>query len=203
MVWTSVAKPSSSNYTNVNALGKEQYDQSDLTYDSATTYYDGINPDQWTEVAKPTGEGWGPDLVTNGGFDGNADGWYIGDAGAYNFDNMVIFDSGGGSGTLAFGQNLPTIENGVTYRVEFDVVPPQTSSPDENTGRVQLGDNSSVNFPGFVGHVSLDIVAEVLTPGNGAISFSRGFFLDAGYIDNVSVKEFVDGPAWTKVAKPS
>lgn len=36
-------------------MGKEQYDQSDATYDSATTYYDSTNPNQWTNIAKPTG----------------------------------------------------------------------------------------------------------------------------------------------------
>lgn len=53
MSWTPVAKPTSRNYTNVNPAGKTQYDQSDITYDDPNMYYDGVNPSQWTEVAKP------------------------------------------------------------------------------------------------------------------------------------------------------
>ena len=55
MAWTSVSKPGAQTYTTVNPQGKETYDQSSIEYDSADTYYDGINPSQWTDVAKPTG----------------------------------------------------------------------------------------------------------------------------------------------------
>ena len=54
MSWTNVAKPTGTTYTNVNPQGKEQYDQSDVIYDSATTYYDGVNTNQWTDVSKPS-----------------------------------------------------------------------------------------------------------------------------------------------------
>lgn len=55
MTWTPVAKPTTRNYTNVNPLGKEQYDESSITYDMSTVYYDGVNMNAWTKVAKPTG----------------------------------------------------------------------------------------------------------------------------------------------------
>lgn len=58
MAWTNVAKPNSSNYMNINPQGREQYDQSNIEYDSATTYYDGVNPNQWSEVAKPNTNNW-------------------------------------------------------------------------------------------------------------------------------------------------
>ncbi len=58
MVWTNVAKPGAQNYTNLNPQGKEQYDQADIIYDSSTTYYDGTNPNQYTNVAKPTTPTW-------------------------------------------------------------------------------------------------------------------------------------------------
>lgn len=58
MVWTNIPKPGAQSYTNVNPVGKEQYDQADITYDSATTYYDGVNPSQWTDVSKPTSSTW-------------------------------------------------------------------------------------------------------------------------------------------------
>lgn len=58
MSWTSVPKPSAQNYTNVNPMGKEQYDQADVTFDSASTYYDGVNPSQWTNISKPGAQSW-------------------------------------------------------------------------------------------------------------------------------------------------
>lgn len=58
MSWVSIAKPSIQAYTNVNVGGKEQYDQSDITYDSATTFYDGTNPGMWTDVSKPSAQSW-------------------------------------------------------------------------------------------------------------------------------------------------
>lgn len=57
-MWINVPKPNTSNYTNTNPQGREQYNQSDITYDSATTYYDGINPNQWSDVTKPTTSAW-------------------------------------------------------------------------------------------------------------------------------------------------
>lgn len=54
MAWTNISKPGAQTYTNANPQGKEQYDQPSVTYDSSTTYYDGENPNQWTDVLKPT-----------------------------------------------------------------------------------------------------------------------------------------------------
>lgn len=53
MAWTNVNKPSAQSYTNLNPHGKEQYDQADITYDDSGTYYDGVNPNQWSEISKP------------------------------------------------------------------------------------------------------------------------------------------------------
>lgn len=58
MSWTNVAKPTGTPYTNVNTQGKEQYDQANMTYDSTTTYYDGVNQGAWTDMAKPVAGGW-------------------------------------------------------------------------------------------------------------------------------------------------
>lgn len=58
MAWQNIPKPSTQAYTNLNPMGKEQYDQADITYDSATTFYDGTNPNQWTDVAKPSTNAW-------------------------------------------------------------------------------------------------------------------------------------------------
>lgn len=59
--YTYLGKPTGANYTFANSEGKIMYDQSDLTYDSSTTYWDGYNPTTtgvgggYTLVAKPTG----------------------------------------------------------------------------------------------------------------------------------------------------
>lgn len=58
MAWTPIAKPSTSAYTNVNAQGKEQYDQASLTYDDVNTFYDGVNTTAWTNLNKPTTNTW-------------------------------------------------------------------------------------------------------------------------------------------------
>ena len=58
MAWTNINKPSAQTYTNVNPMGKEEYDQASITYDDANTFYDGINPNQWTDVLKPTTPTW-------------------------------------------------------------------------------------------------------------------------------------------------
>lgn len=59
MTWTSISKPVGTSYTNLNADGKTQYDQSSVTYDDPTMFYDGINPGQWTDIAKPALAGYG------------------------------------------------------------------------------------------------------------------------------------------------
>ncbi len=56
MPYTNVPKPGAQTYTNLNPMGKEQYDQADLIYDSSTTYYDGFNPSQYTNVSKPSAQ---------------------------------------------------------------------------------------------------------------------------------------------------
>lgn len=58
MVWTNVSKPGASTWTDSHPQGKEQYDESTITYDSAVTFYDGVNPSQWTDVNKPSTPTW-------------------------------------------------------------------------------------------------------------------------------------------------
>ena len=54
MAWTTVTKPTTRSWTNTNPSGRTQYDQSDITYDDSSIFYDGIDPSFWTKVAKPT-----------------------------------------------------------------------------------------------------------------------------------------------------
>ena len=58
MAWTPIVKSGAQTYTNVNPIGKEQYDQADIMYDDPNVFYDGINPAQWSNVNKPTGPSW-------------------------------------------------------------------------------------------------------------------------------------------------
>lgn len=54
MAYTYVDKPTSSTYSFASFEGKETFDDINVTYDSALTYYDGLNPAAYTSVAKPT-----------------------------------------------------------------------------------------------------------------------------------------------------
>ena len=58
MAWTPIAKPIGPTYTNVNPMGREQYDQANILYDDPNVFYDGVNPNQWTDVSKPVTPTW-------------------------------------------------------------------------------------------------------------------------------------------------
>ncbi len=54
MSWTTVNKPTTSNWSVTNPAGRTQYDQANITYDDPTMFFDGINPNAWTNVARPS-----------------------------------------------------------------------------------------------------------------------------------------------------
>ncbi len=60
--WTNIPKPTDSTYININTQGREQYDQANLTYDDANTFYDGVDMSAWTTVPKPA------QPISRGGF---------------------------------------------------------------------------------------------------------------------------------------
>ena len=65
MSWTNISKPTGSSYTRVNPVGRENYDQSDITFDSTTVFYDGVNQAAYTNVLKPiTGDTWAQAIYT-------------------------------------------------------------------------------------------------------------------------------------------
>lgn len=53
--YTKITKPTNTSYTNLNSMGKEQYDQANLQYDDSGTFYDGVNQGLYTNVTKPSG----------------------------------------------------------------------------------------------------------------------------------------------------
>jgi len=53
VTYTKIAKPTSSIYTIINPIGREQYDQPTLEYDDSGVFYDGVNQGAYTKVAKP------------------------------------------------------------------------------------------------------------------------------------------------------
>ncbi len=55
MPWTDISKPSGRNYTNLSFPGKETYDDTSLTYNDSSTFYDSINQSAWTDIGKPSG----------------------------------------------------------------------------------------------------------------------------------------------------
>lgn len=53
--YTNITKPTGTSYTNLNSIGKQQYDESDILYDDPNVFYDGINFMAYTNISKPTG----------------------------------------------------------------------------------------------------------------------------------------------------
>jgi hypothetical protein len=60
----------------------------------------------------------GPELVRNGGFDGNADGWTLGEGWAYGNNNIVATNA---SGILIQTYDPSVLVNGATYRVTYTI----------------------------------------------------------------------------------
>lgn len=56
--YTNVAKPTGTGYTNVNSSGKEDFNDSSVTFDQSTTFFDGINNSIYIKVTKPTGSSY-------------------------------------------------------------------------------------------------------------------------------------------------
>ena len=52
--YTTINKPTGASYSNANPVGKQAYDDANTTYDSSSSFYDGIESGVWTNVAKPT-----------------------------------------------------------------------------------------------------------------------------------------------------
>lgn len=53
-IYVNIDKPSGTSYTNINTVGKQQYDQADIIYDDPNVFYDGMNVDLYTKISKPS-----------------------------------------------------------------------------------------------------------------------------------------------------
>jgi hypothetical protein len=56
--YTNIAKPTDATYTSLGAEGRQTFDESLITYDDSTTYYDSTNVNAYSNIAKPTGSSY-------------------------------------------------------------------------------------------------------------------------------------------------
>lgn len=204
MSWTTVPKPTGTNYTNVNPVGKEQYDQPSIMYNDPNVFYDGVNQNQWTDVAKPTSPAqYGPELVVNGTFDGNADNWILDTNWSYGDHNIVHIPSTQDSAKQDIG--IESIKN---YRLIFNL---QTLSGNQlEVAGLNDGEESEffvVSYEANEGSQPGIKTIDFNTPtdiGSGIMTLRfQGFSTFNGSLTNVSLKEIISFSQWTKVPKPS
>lgn len=130
----------------------------------------------------------GPELITNGTFTGNADGWTLGQNWAYGTNNVVLTLDAATEGTLS--QTIPGVESGALYLVSWT----QTHSV-ANNGSIQarigtvnalvskaLGNTTSGTISEVIKAAESGDLSVILTPsqssgGTGTIT-----------VDSVSVK---------------
>lgn len=144
------------------------------------------------------GGGGNPELVTNGGFDGDYSPWFDGDAGRFA-NNYAYFIWNGADAAVAVNQPLE-LSPGETYHIEFDIsVLPLVYG---KIG-IQFFENEYLLYPeNYAGlgvqRVSLDLVFDEEETGSGALDFYSYYILTYDgsatpeqrpvIIDNVSVK---------------
>lgn len=155
----------------------------------------------WTNISKPAA--LGTELVTNGSFTGNANGWSLGANWAYGSNN-VVHTSGSNAILQQIGLVLPVDEDEspFSFRCSFDVI-------------VTTGQLDTVWLRDVIGN-SLVLFSSVNVTGTYTVdsSYTLGEFGDAlskivfgpasnfvGAITNVSVKEILG--LWTNISKPS
>lgn len=138
----------------------------------------------------------GSELVVNGNFTGNANGWTLGQGWSYNVNN-VIFDPFEPN-PQDLTQNIPSIEEGASYRVSVTaggtVGAVGVLQWDNNIGEVEAGTTGTFDF-----------IASAIQPGNDFLKISSretdtGIF--DGTVDNVSLKQ-IGNTAWADIAAAS
>lgn len=153
----------------------------------------------WINIFKPNGL-LGPELVTNGTFNGNAIGWFSIDADsntpqplpshnwAYNL-NSVKHTTGAVSVLI---QSI-SITSGHTYLLTFKIL----ASSTQDSLSIALGDGES-NDLNTVGVYQFELIAGTVDADNPALSIGTD---DTHEIGSISVKEILN-PGWNNVSKP-
>ena len=52
--YTNIAKPTGTPYTNANSSGKEGFNDADVTFDQASTFFDGVSNTAYMNISKPS-----------------------------------------------------------------------------------------------------------------------------------------------------
>lgn len=87
----------------------------------------------------------GPELITNGGFVGNADGWDLGDGVTYNDNDVLVADGD-------YSHNFGLIEQEIAattlnyYWVSFDIICESGEDPAEGRIKVQIGESNTFKY---------------------------------------------------------
>jgi len=118
----------------------------------------------------------GAELVTNGGFTGNATGWTLTGNWAYNSNNVWAISAGSGNLTQAISELVA----GRTYRITFNATITDDASASGSLGGTAFAVSNGSN--------SSNVVAGA-TNTNFVIAATCSFAPDYVLIDNVSVKE--------------
>jgi hypothetical protein len=121
----------------------------------------------------------GPELVTNGGFDGNADNWTLGGTSVYN-SNAVDINVPSATGALSQTTGA-TVAAGRTYLVTYTI----TNYSGSGSIRPTFG-SAGTTFSSGNGTFSVPIVA---ASTNSDLLFINGGVAYTATIDNISVKE--------------
>jgi len=118
----------------------------------------------------------GPELITNGDFETDINGWDLYGSNATWSNGKMIFDGG----------NFQTISQDIGVQNEHYYIIELDFSADSGILQIQLGDSTKMNYDHNIGHIQCFIKAEgtdnylYFWPLNGIYN---------GSIDNVSVKE--------------
>lgn len=128
----------------------------------------------------------GPELITNGNFNGGITPWEINSGWTYATNNIYFTGEGGDGTTEKFIQQIPIID-GEYYVVSFSV---NSDASTDGGIRVRLGSNgrNAVFDPKTNGTVTAYLKAELADPTDNFIEiWARNEHVDT-YVDNVSVK---------------
>lgn len=125
------------------------------------------------------------ELVVNGGFDGSADDWFIGDIGEYDNNHFLIPDGSEGSGIEAgLVQDIPSVIAGNSYTFSMDL------TGDSGSLIVGLGGADDAQTVAVTpGTTTLTLVAQA--EDTSLFILVDGSFVGDVTIDNISLKEVV------------